>query len=147
MTKKKEMSVQEILDEGKKEKELPVDENRFLKYVDPSNKETEALKKEIDNEMEIERQRYKVQYPQASPQDLKDLDKRLESDFESKASRLILWKGLNKADKTVTRDMVADMPRSLTSGIELSLIQTQLGNIDEEKLGKLKALRALTKGS
>lgn len=143
--KTKEVTIQQILDEGKKEKHLSLGGGRVVKYVDPTNKETKALETEVKNEIVNDRRRFYLTNPNPSKEDLEAFEKDSEEKTRRTLSRLTLWKGLNKADSSVTREMIDDLPSSLTLGVELQLVGEQFEGLDEERLGKLKSLREVTK--
>ena len=143
---KKIMTVQQILDEGKKEKPIPVGNNQFLKYIEPTKKEVRALETEVEKTIVLDREKFKTMYPNATDKDSEENEKTLVLKKQNAVADLSLWKGLNKADSSVTREMVDDMSSDTMTAIKMYLVQKSFGDMDEEQVGKLKNLLEVTKG-
>lgn len=139
----KKLTVQEILEEGKKTRQLPVGKDTYVDFINPTKREADELEKEAANLVNLERQRRKLLNPTPTPDEKEALEEEMKNLKNHISSELILWKGLNKVDPSVTREMMKDMSSIMLTGLELTLVGDQLGDISEERLGKLKSLRGL----
>lgn len=139
------VTLKQILEEGKKQKRLKVSENQFIAYTSLTEKESKMLKAKARETVKLERQKRKLLNPTPTL-DEKEISEKELGDMEREVlASLTFWKGFNKADPTITQDMVEEMPSEMKLGLELQLLSQQFDGMDEERLGKLKKLLDMSK--
>lgn len=136
----KKITLQDIIDEGKKPIKLKALDGT-IDYIMPDSNDIEELQKKIDKDVILLREQHKIEYPSISISESNISEKKA-----IMLNDLVLWKGLNKADSSVTQTMVKELPSDVKSNLSLQLTLQQYDNMKDINQGDLKNLLQMTKG-
>jgi len=140
-TSDEKITLQDIIDEGKKPIKLKIPDMGYIEYIMPTGKEVDELTKKVDSDVVILREQHKVQYPTA-PFDESGLDVKK----ANMLGDLILWKGLNKANESVTQIQVMEMPNEIRTNLNIQISMKQMEGLDLKNIDELKNLVRMTRG-
>lgn len=139
MTGSKKVTIQDIIEEGKKPIQLNLEGIGYLDYIPPNGNEVSELELVANKEIVILRERHKVEYPSVP------VDEILMTQNKGRIlSDLILWKGLNKVDNTTTMEMLKQIPNDVKSRLSLTIISMQMKGIDSDEMEQIKNLAKRT---
>jgi len=138
----KKITIQDIIEEGKKPIRLEISGMGYLEYIYPTSKEFYELEKAADKDIMVLRERHKMEYPNV----LID-EKEMTRKKGIILSDLTLWKGLNKADNSVTMELVHELPNEIKSQLNMKLSVMQIKGLGEKDVGDIKNLLEMTKDS
>lgn len=136
----KKITLQDIIDEGKKPTKLKIPNMGYIEYIMPTGKEVNELTKKVDSDVIILREQHRTISPNV-PFD----EDGLNTKKANMLGDLILWKGLNKADNTITQNLVMEMSNEIKTNLNLQISMKQMEGLDVENTDKLKNLLQMTK--
>lgn len=139
-TSGKKITLQDIIEEGKKPTKLKIPDMGYIEYIMPTGKEVDELTRKVDSNVVLLREQHRTISPNI-PFDESGLDIKK----ANMLGDLILWKGLNKADNTITQSHVMEMSNEIKTNLNLQISMKQMEGLDIENTNKLKNLLQMTK--
>jgi len=139
-TSDKKITLQDIIDDGKKPTKLKVPGVGYIEYITPTGKEVNELNQLVDKDVAILREEHRTLKPNL-PFDDSGLDLRK----ANMLGDLILWKGLNKVDETVTQTQVMEMSNEVKTNLSIQISMKQMEGLDTKNIDELKNLVQMTR--
>lgn len=140
-TGNKKITLQDIINEGKNPIQLRVSDGKYLEYIMPTGNDVDALQSLVDKDVIILREQHRMEYPNV----LID-ENSIAAKKAGMLNDLILWKGLNKADNTVTQTMINELPNEVKAQLSLQISMQQFRGMSEENIEEIKNVLQMTKG-
>lgn len=137
----KKITIQDIIDDGKKPTKLKVPGIGYIEYITPTGKEVDELNKLVDKDVATLREEHRILNPNL-PFDESGIDLKR----ANMLGDLVLWKGLHKADETVTQTQVLEMSNEVKTNLNIQISMKQMEGLDLKNIDELKNLLQMTKG-
>lgn len=149
--KDKVLTLQDVIDETAKPILIPIPAAKgSIKYIRPTDEEAKELRERVDTEVKVLRERDRLDCYDSKGNPIAGKVPTPENVIQQKANdllaELLLWKGLNKADESVTEAQIKKMSQDVKAQINIYLTKVTYSDVlSEEEVSGLKNLLELTK--